>query len=352
VRTEKIAASGRIVVTAVMAVSLLTSAVVVAGAGQARPEGAPAPAPPARSWAVSLRWENDTFGDTDHFYTNGAGLAVSHTGPSWADPLFDLLPWRDNRRTVSYALGQAMFTPDDTSRVIPDPTDRPYAGVLAFSLGLDADQPNRYDGLRLILGVVGPASGAEDVQKQVHRIISSDIPQGWDSQLHNEPLLNINYEHRRRFRLLGTPDGWSTEAIPIASVGLGNMLTQGQLAGVLRFGYRMPQTFGPTVLRGMTQVPPPRATPSESTSFWRSLGVGVHAGGGVNLVVRDVTLDGNLFSHSAHVASELFVPAAIVGVELGSGRFLATFSYVWLGKEFEGQREAAQFSALTVSYFF
>jgi hypothetical protein len=350
VRTKKIAASGPIVVTAVMAASLLASAVAVAGAGQARPEGAPAP--PARTWAVSLRWENDTFGGDDRFYTNGVGLGLSHTGPSWADPLFDLLPWRESRRTVSYTLGQAMFTPEDIDRPIPDPTDRPYAGVLALAVGLDADEPNRYDGLRLILGVVGPASGAEDVQKQVHRIIGSGIPQGWDSQLHNEPLLNLNYEHRRRFRLLGTSEGWSTEAIPIASVALGNMVTQGQLAGMFRFGYRMPQTFGPTVLRGMTQVPPPRPTPSESTSFWKSLGVGVHAGGGMNLVVRDVTLDGNLFSNSAHVASELFVPAAIVGVEVGSRRFLATFSYVWLGKEFEGQREAARFGALTVSYFF
>jgi hypothetical protein len=41
-----------------------------------------------------------------------------------------------------------------------------------------------------------------------------------------------------------------------------------------------------------------------------------------------------------------------VGVEVGNRQFLATFSYVWLGKEFEGQRDAAQFGALTLSYFF
>ena len=330
---------------AMMAASLLVSAAMFAAAEQA-------PAPPARTWAVSLRWENDTFGNADHYYTNGVGLSLSHTGPSWADPLFNLLPWRESRRTVSYTLGQGMFTPDNIKQKIPDPTDRPYAGVLAFALGLDADQPNRYDGLRLIAGVVGPASGAEDVQKWVHGIVASDKPQGWDSQLHNEPILNLAYEHRHRFRLLGTAEGWSTEAIPVASIALGNMLTQGQLAGVVRLGYRMPQTFGPTPLRGITQVPPPRPTASDNASFWKSLGFALHGGVGANLVLRDVTLDGNLFSDSAHVESKLFVPGALAGVEIGNRHFLATFSYIWLGKEFEGQKNPSSFGALTVSYFF
>jgi hypothetical protein len=94
---------------ALMAASLLASAATIAHAGQA-PAGE-APATPARTWAVSVHWENDTFADEDSLYTNGMGVALSHTGPSWADPLFDLLPWRTGRRTVSYAVNQAMFRP-------------------------------------------------------------------------------------------------------------------------------------------------------------------------------------------------------------------------------------------------
>jgi hypothetical protein len=333
-----------------MAASLLASAATVAHAGQAPAEEAPAT--PARTWAVSVHWENDTFADEDSLYTNGMGVALSHTGPSWADPLFDLLPWRTGRRTVSYAVSLAMFTPEDTDRVVPDPRDRPYAGVLTFALGLDADEGNRYHGLRLVTGVAGRMSGAGATQRQVHRIIHSGVPQGWGSQLHNEPILNLTYEHRRRFRLAGTPEGWSAEAIPVASVALGNLLTQGHLAGVVRLGWKIPQDFGPTLLRSMNVLPPPPLSPPESASAWRSLGFYLHGGIGMNLVFRDLTLDGNTFKDSPHVASELFVPGAMLGMGIGNRRFLASFQYMFLGKEFEGQRNAAKFGVLTLSYFF
>jgi hypothetical protein len=307
---------------------------------------------PVRSWAASLRWENDAYGDSDSSYTNGIGIALAHTGPSWADVPFDWLPWGGGRRTVTYALSQAMFTPEDTDRVTPDPKDRPYAGTLTFGIGLHADQPNRYDGLRLLVGVAGPWAGAGETQRRFHRIIGNAVPQGWDSQLHNEPILNLAYEHRRRYRLLGAAEGWGVEVIPVAGAQLGNLLTQGHLGGHIRLGHKIPQDFGTTFLRGMSELPPPRRSLSDDTSAWEALGFYLHAGIGANLVLHDLTLDGNTFKDSASVDSKLLVPMAGGGVGIGNRRFLATFSYVFVGKEFRGQQKAAEFGALTVHYFF
>lgn len=53
--------------------------------------------------------------------------------------------------------------------------------------------------------------------------------QGWDYQLKNEPILNLAYEYRHKFRLAGRPNGWAIEAIPGAGGWLGNFLTQGQV---------------------------------------------------------------------------------------------------------------------------
>ena len=36
----------------------------------------PEPSAPKREWAASVRWENDTFGGTDKFYTDGISLAL------------------------------------------------------------------------------------------------------------------------------------------------------------------------------------------------------------------------------------------------------------------------------------
>ncbi len=68
------------------------------------------PAEP-RHWSVSLRWENDAFGDTDRWYTDGAMISVTETGPSWMDPVANWLPWGEGRRTVGYDAMQLIFHP-------------------------------------------------------------------------------------------------------------------------------------------------------------------------------------------------------------------------------------------------
>jgi hypothetical protein len=305
---------------------------------------------PGRLWAASVRWENDLFGGTDEFYTNGVSLGLSHTGPSWIDPAADLLPWSQGRRTVGYDIGQAMFTPSDTSLSIPDPDDRPYAGILALGLALHVDREDSYHGLKFITGVVGPASLAEETQEIVHDITGSEQPEGWDAQLQNELILNLAYEYRHRFRLLGEPRGWSLEAIPVAGGWLGNMLTQVELGAFVRWGYNFPDDSGPTFVRGMDYLPPPRWSEGySSTSGW---GFSVYGGIFGNLVLRDITLDGNTFEDSPSVDKNLFVPAAGVGLSLGNRRFQLTFTYAFLGEEFEDQPELSRFGTVACSLFF
>jgi len=64
-------------------------------------------------WAVSARWENDTFGGSDRYYTDGVALSLTQTGPNWLDPLADRLPCGQGRRTVGYDVAQLMFTLDN-----------------------------------------------------------------------------------------------------------------------------------------------------------------------------------------------------------------------------------------------
>jgi hypothetical protein len=302
-----------------------------------------------RLWSFGIRWENDTISNHDRFYTNGTAFSLSHTGPSWADPVIDLLPWHDGRHTVSYSLSQAMFTPEKTDLVIPDPTDRPYAGVLAFGLGLHVDREQHYNGLKLVVGVVGPWSVAGETQREAHRILNNSVPRGWDSQLHNELVVNLAYEHRRKYRLLGRADGWAVEVVPVVGAAAGNLLTQGLFRGHLRIGYKIPDDFGGTLLRGMGELPPPRPLPDSAR--W-SLGFYVQGSIGGNIVLHDITLDGNTVADSPSVDKRPFVPIAALGAGVGSRLFLATFSYVFAGEEFRGQRGSTQFGTLALNYFF
>ena len=303
-----------------------------------------------REWSVSLRWENDTFGGTDRFYTDGVLLSLTHTGPSWMDPVADWLPWGEGRRTVGYDLSQIMMTPEDTKRVIPDPADRPYAGILALGLTLHVERSNACHGLKFITGVIGPWSLAEETQREVHRLIGSGKPRGWSYQLENEPILNLAYEYRHRLRLAGQPAAWAFEAVPIGGGWLGNMLIQGQCGGLLRAGFNMPNDFGPALVRGLGHLPPPRR--EETAASHSGWGFALHGGALVNLVLRDITLDGNTFEDSPSVDKYFVVPMAGVGLSVAHRRFQTSFTYVFWGKEFEGQRDYSKFGAVTLSYYF
>lgn len=66
----------------------------------------------------------------------------------------------------------------------------------------------------------------------------------------------------------------------------------------------------------------------------------------------DVTLDGNTFQGSPSVDKNYFVPAGAAGIAVGNRHILASFAYVFWGKEFENQPENSRFGAVTLSYFF
>jgi hypothetical protein len=148
--------------------------------------------------------ENDLFGGTDRNYTNGLQI-------SWLSAKNDLPPaidWASDRLSFlakpgadwryGFVAGQTMYTPNDITVATPQPGERPYAGWLFGGLSLTADSGDRLDTIELHAGVVGPASGAEFVQRNWHAQIGSPDPKGWDHQLANEPGLMLVYERKWR----------------------------------------------------------------------------------------------------------------------------------------------------------
>lgn len=102
-------------------------------------------------------------------------------------------------------------------------------------------------------------------------------------------------------------------------------------------------------MRGMVRLPPPRPPAEAAAPKWSVYWFG---GGNVNLVARNITLDGNTWKDSPSVDKEWFVPAAEVGMAVSIRRVTAAFAYVFWGREFEGQKDYSEFGAFTVSYRF
>jgi hypothetical protein len=341
-----------------LGLALGTAVPVAMPAGSAPREVSPSePSPPGSQLepagevvdTVSVRLENDIISGSDSNYSSGAAVTLTRKGRGPLGGLWEWLGARDGRLISSYELGQLIVTPADIAKPIPDPADRPYAGLLYGALSTQLVHGDRFHGLKLVAGVVGPASLAAHTQKQVHRWTGSLMPQGWDHQLKNEPILNAVYEHRQRHTLLASKDGWGVEAIPRFGGMLGNVLVQAQVDGQVRVGYNLPDDFGRTLMRGLGNLPFPLARPGTGP---RRFGAYAFAGGGANLVARNLTLDGNTFRDGPRVEKIPLFPAGEVGVSVWTSSFEATFSYVFWGREYEAQAKVSRFGTATISVRF
>ena len=299
---------------------------------------------------INVQVENDLVANTDRGYTSGIRLSYltpETTLPNWIDRAASALPFfsREGQKRVGFALGQSIYTPDDISDATPDPDDRPYAGLLYGTIGVISDTGLRVDSLELMLGMIGPASLAEETQKLVHEIIGSQDPKGWKHQLHNEPALMLTYERKWRGMYQFNPYGFGADASPYVGGSLGNVFTQAAAGMMLRIGQDLPADYGP-----------PRIKPSlPGSDFFiptRDFGWYLFAGIEARAVLWNVFLDGNTFRDSPSVDKNWLVGDFQFGLAATFAGIRLAYTHVFRTKEFHGQDGIGEFGALTVSFRF
>lgn len=321
-----------------------------------------------RSDTLTLYLENDLFGfdNKDRYYTHGTKISwisrdLSTNGdapspPSWIEGFLDWMPLFNGpgiRRSVSLSLGQNIYTPEDKERSDLIPDDRPYAGITYLGLGLHGISGRRMDTLEVDIGIVGRHSYAEDCQKAIHNWIGSVDPKGWDHQLKDEPVLNVFFERKWRLLKAREAGGLGFDCISHAGCAAGNVYTGVNLGGQVRFGWNVPSDFGTYLIRPGSDSSAPED--SDDPRFFRPLHrIGVHIFLAVdgNAVARNIFLDGNTFCESHSVDKKHFVAQCTGGIGVILHRFKITYSYVYRTKEFETQKDAQQFGAISVSYTF
>jgi hypothetical protein len=337
----------------------LAAAVLVATAAPGLAQDAPAPdAPPdvgsvetdSDDGTFTFIFENDLLANTDRHYTNGIRLSWQPAGPApaWAEAITDFLPVfpEEHDLHLTWSLGQSIFTPDNISISPPDPDDRPYAGWLYGSLTLTTQSEEYLDALQLSLGVVGPASLAEETQKFVHEITGSQDPKGWDFQLDNEPGLILSYE--RRFRQLGYWQfgGMEADVQPYIGGSVGNIITQAYAGGIFRIGQNMPGDYGPPRIR-LGAPDPDVFEPSEGFGWYAFVGTEGRA------VARNIFLGGNSFQDdSPSVDRKPLVGDLVGGVAVTYGNLRFAYTHILRSEEFDGQDDPDSFGSINLAIRF
>jgi hypothetical protein len=304
----------------------------------------------AKNGVWTLLVENDLFYGSDRNYTSGVGLAwvaSPKPAPDWAVRMARSVPWFPEIGEIrhGYIVGQNMYTPRDIS--LPDPPldDRPYAGWLYATIGLGVESAGQTDFFALTVGVVGPASLAEQSQKAIHEITGSPHPQGWDTQLQNEPGIELAYQRRWRDVLTGSFAGLELDLTPHAGGALGNVYTYANAGFTVRYGKRLTSDLGPMRIR---PSPPGSGffVPADTFSWYVFVGVDGR------VVARNVFLDGNTWRESRSVDKETLVGDLQWGAAVTWKGVRASYTHVRRTREFETQGPSSDFGAFAVSVAF
>ncbi len=299
---------------------------------------------------ITAQVENDYFvSEDDSQYTHGMRLAYfsgANEVPGFvrngvqALPFFD--EWGDLR--TSFAVGQSMFTPDDLSATEVVEDDRPYAGWLYVDIGVESTTAARRDLVALSLGVVGPASYAEQVQTEFHRLISAPIGEGWDNQIRNEPAVMLTYERQFHGYAPMKVFGLEADATPNWGFALGNVYTYGTTGLMLRLGSDLSQDFGPPLIQ-----PSLPGSGYFERRGWDDFNWYVFGGIQGRAVAYNIFLDGNTFRNSHSVDKKYLVGEFQTGIVATLGDVRMGFTQIFRSKEFDGQDAPDVYGAVTVS---
>lgn len=306
--------------------------------------------PGGQSGAFSILFENDIFDNTDHDYTNGVELGYTTSPsdtPEWAVWAARRLPFFAQSGDVRtrYAIGQSIFTPTDISVANPAPTERPYAGYLYGTMGLVADNGMNLDQLQVTLGMVGPASLAQDSQNFVHDIIHDQDAMGWHTQLRDEPGLIISYERALRIIPPQSVFGAVLDLEPHYGAAIGNVYDYANLGLMARFGFNLPKDYGP--LRIQPSLP-------GSDYFEPVAGLGAYVFAGVDgrAIARNLFLDGNSFADSRSVSKRWLVGDVTLGAAVTFRAFRLAFTHVIRTREYATQSRPDRFGAVDLTMRF
>jgi hypothetical protein len=194
---------------------------------------------------------------------------------------------------------------------------------------------------------VGPASGAESTQKWFHDRTGGTEPMGWDTQLPNEPVLNLGYTGAYLLAKGDVGESAQWRIVPVANAGLGNYFTGVGLGLYGEVGWNLVDALGGTALRqGFNVASTVGVGPVDRWSVSLSGGI---AGYGV---AHYLPLDGTVTKDSRSVDTEPFIGMATLGISVRYRSFTGFLGRTFFTKTFDTERERVQFSTLSASWYY
>lgn len=286
--------------------------------------------------SISIDLGNDlwTGAQSDRYLTNVVGVKVKMK--DLPDFLKTFIPDTEADYFLS-KISQDMYTPEDISAEIPDPSDRPYAGHLYVELKRVKINKDFHDYTGLQIGIIGPAALADKAQGLVHDWTGSTEANGWEYQLKNELGLMVTKLYGMKTELYRNGD-IRISNMAFAEFGLGNVKTYAEVGTSIMAGYNPPQNDSLYDISGHSVKNP-----------WSAY---IEAEVRQSYVARDIFIDGNTswFGDQTNLEREEYVTTLKGSVVLRYKRVFLKFSQNIITEQFEGQNGDHNFGQITIQY--
>ncbi len=188
------------------------------------------------NWAFYTAQDNDVLrfsNPTDQFYSFGlfAGFSLTLDSLSDLNKLFlgHGLKFHQ-KRMIGTELALKGYTPEFLRNEKLEEI-RPFAGTLTFAFNLSEAGKDKFFKYNLLLGVRGPASGAQWIQDRFHEFIGSPIFLGWENQLPNKFVYMVDFFYARQISISPL-----MQILPQGSLSLGNYRTQAEPGLMVKIG--------------------------------------------------------------------------------------------------------------------
>ncbi|MGE4157568.1 MAG: lipid A deacylase LpxR family protein [Planctomycetota bacterium] len=300
----------------------------------------------------TITTENDLFASgNDHSYTNGVRLSWFEVGkrpPTVSKGVQKKLSFLglNDSTTLAYSLGHNLYTPVDIQSETININDRPWAAFFYGAVSMATLTGDHLDEYEIMIGVVGPSARGEALQKQIHKVIDSPTPLGWDGQLNDEVGLVLSKQRR-------WPGVWQSEwgeatfvFTPHLGASVGNIYTYINAGGVLKYSLS-DNRWHDTPLLARPAMP--------GTGYFLpadKMGLDVFVGLEGRAIARNIFLDGNTFANSYRVKKNPFVADVSLGFSLTYKEVRLSYTSVYRTKEFHGQEEESIFGAFSFGWAF
>lgn len=271
--------------------------------------------------------ENDFFMDTDKNYTHGTELL-------WKQLSIDS---NGVESVTGYGIRQKIYTPKDKEVPVAPADQRPYAGTLSATYERWGYFKSELYQVTFELGIMGPDSFAEESQTCIHELIGNKVPEGWDSQKLNEPMLDIYMESHHPFFTVGNARQLSLLSEGIYGGVVGTTFDYAKCGTDVKLGWNIPKLHWVGIQPEALNRPIPF----------------IYMFGEVDglAVFHNATI-GDSFFYDYDDARELktWVGEAHCGVSAGIKGIALTYSLNRRTREFEGESDYMQWGVASLDF--